>query len=61
MSRLVVKAVEASIGLIFLTLIMIESSYANSKPGGDFSLIDQDQHEFQLHQLRGKVVLLFFG
>jgi cytochrome oxidase Cu insertion factor (SCO1/SenC/PrrC family) len=61
MIRLVLKGVKATAGLIFLMIIMIESSHANSKPGGDFSLIDQDRHEFQLDQLRGKVVLLFFG
>jgi protein SCO1/2 len=29
--------------------------------GGDFSLTDQDNRPFQLEQLRGKVVVLFFG
>lgn len=29
--------------------------------GGDFQLTDQNGQPFHLHQLRGKVVLLFFG
>lgn len=31
------------------------------QPGGDFVLLDQDGDAFGLQQLRGKVVLLFFG
>lgn len=34
---------------------------ADSKPGGDFSLTDQDNRNFELQQLRGNVVILFFG
>jgi len=37
------------------------TTQAGSKPGGDFTLTDQDNHNFQLQQLRGSVVLLFFG
>jgi len=33
----------------------------DSSVGGDFTLIDQDEKPFQLQQLRGKVVVLFFG
>lgn len=35
--------------------------HAEESVGGDFSLIDQDGRPFQLNQLRGQVVLLFFG
>jgi len=35
--------------------------WANEPLGGDFSLTDQDGRLFELQQLRGKVVLIFFG
>jgi protein SCO1 len=31
------------------------------KPAFDFNLVDQDARPFQLHQLRGKVILFLFG
>lgn len=46
---------------ICLLLVTPGTAQADSKPGGDFTLTDQDNHNFQLQQLRGNVVLLFFG
>lgn len=46
---------------ICLFLAMPVTIQAGSKPGGDFTLTDQDNHNFQLQQLHGNVVLLFFG
>src|SRR5437764_10995482 len=34
---------------------------STDNPGNDFALTDQDGKPFHLSQLRGKVVLLFFG
>jgi protein SCO1/2 len=34
---------------------------AGIKMGGDFTLLDQNNQRFELQQLRGHVVLLFFG
>ncbi len=55
------KGSKAAIAAILLMFLVNEISLAANKPGGDFSLMDQDKNEFQLQQLRGKVVLLFFG
>ncbi len=46
--------------LLFAGLGFSNSVNASSM-GGDFSLTDQHGNPFQLQQLRGKVVLLFFG
>lgn len=46
--------------LLSLLMLWVSSSYATPL-GGDFSLSDQHGQRFQLEQLRGKVVLLFFG
>jgi len=43
-----------------LTGVFVSVSYAE-EIGGDFTLIDHNQRPFELSQLRGKVVLLFFG
>lgn len=51
----------------FLTLLVAfmlasQNSYAQDDSiGGDFSLTDHDGQPFQLQQMQGKVVLLFFG
>ncbi|MEE9321596.1 MAG: SCO family protein [Granulosicoccus sp.] len=39
----------------------IKSSAKNPEVGGDFSLTDHNSQQFELQQLRGKIVLLFFG
>lgn len=46
---------------IWLLFAVQNPVQAETKPGGDFSLINQDNEKFQLQQLRGNVVLLFFG
>jgi cytochrome oxidase Cu insertion factor (SCO1/SenC/PrrC family) len=55
------KGVKALLAVMLFMFVMPEMAHATIRPGGDFSLIDQDQHEFKLQQLRGDVVLLFFG
>jgi len=49
--------------LLVLALLGAATANANAQPGvgGDFSLIDDDGRPFELTQLRGKLVLLFFG
>lgn len=53
--------------LLLLTLTMLLACEAvgntevSNKVGGDFTLTDHDGKPFHLKQLRGKVVLLFFG
>ena len=37
------------------------SAVFGKQPGGDFTLTDHNGQRFELKQLRGKVVLLFFG
>ena len=47
---------------LLLLLVLSGLSYAKAeKLGGDFALTDQHGNSFNLQQLRGKVVLLFFG
>ena len=53
---------------IFLSSVLINSSSFASIPtkqiipfGGDFQLTDQNNQAFNLKQLRGKVVMMFFG
>jgi len=46
---------------ICLYLVVLSSVLAGTRPGGDFSLTDHNNQKFQLQQLRGNVVLLFFG
>lgn len=46
------------IGLLSLLLV---ASVKAEPVGGDFSLVDHHGSTFKLEQLRGKVVLLFFG
>jgi cytochrome oxidase Cu insertion factor (SCO1/SenC/PrrC family) len=46
--------------LCLLLLSLNSLSYAQAL-GGDFSLTDQTGQRFELQQVRGKVVLLFFG
>ena len=44
--------------------VVTQGAAAPSEPlpaGGDFSLTDHDGRRFELRQLRGKVVLLYFG
>lgn len=59
-----------SLGLIALSALLIGVAACHRAPpartdrpdfGGDFSLTNQHGQPFQLTQLRGKVVLLFFG
>ena len=55
--------VQHAIVMTALTL-SIASGFANEnhlKFGGDFALTDQDNEPFELKQIRGKIVLLFFG
>jgi cytochrome oxidase Cu insertion factor (SCO1/SenC/PrrC family) len=48
--------------LLLLTLLSVAVNSAFSEElGGDFSLTDHNSNTFELHQLRGKLVLLFFG
>ncbi|WP_020394369.1 SCO family protein [Thiolinea disciformis] len=48
--------------VLVFSLMLLWTTNSWSKPlGGDFSLTDQEGQRFQLEQLRGKVVLLFFG
>ncbi len=50
---------------IWLCFLMVLPAFLNlvraADVGGDFSLVDQEGRSFLLQQLRGKVVLLFFG
>ncbi|WP_456446658.1 SCO family protein [Thiolapillus sp.] len=48
-------------GVICLLGLLLFLVPAHAATGGDFSLTDQHGKPFQLQQLRGKVVLLFFG
>lgn len=45
----------------FSLLMLFSSSSWSQALGGDFSLTDQHGQRFELQQLRGKVVILFFG
>ncbi len=55
------------LGLVLLIAIMLqwnyEPAYASKKAtvGGDFTLTDHHGKKFELKQLRGKLVLIFFG
>ena len=47
---------------MLLLMVFLPLSGLHAKPmGGDFTLIDHNGQKFELEQLRGKVVLLFFG
>lgn len=46
---------------LMLVLSFSVRGLGTSVVGGDFVLTDQDGNRFQLQQLRGRVVLLFFG
>ncbi|MCU7848198.1 MAG: SCO family protein [Candidatus Thiodiazotropha sp. (ex Lucinoma kastoroae)] len=53
---------QISVLFLFIASIGFVNCHAKAaEMGGDFSLLDQDGSPFQLQQLRGKVVLLFFG
>ncbi|MCL4108054.1 UNVERIFIED_CONTAM: hypothetical protein GTU68_017082 [Idotea baltica] len=58
----------------YLSLLLVLSSFTNAtlyateekasngtEVGGDFTLIDHNNNRFELEQLRGKLVILFFG
>ena len=64
MQRFIIKA-SLQISIFFCILVAYTPvSTANDSDiniGGDFSLTDQNNQSFKLSQLRGKVVLLFFG
>lgn len=45
----------------FMLLNVWSTAVAGNELGGDFSLTDHDNRPFELQQLRGKVVLVFFG
>jgi len=47
--------------VLLLGLLLLTAGAGASQLGGDFTLTDQHGERFQLDQLRGKVVLLFFG
>jgi len=47
--------------VLLLGLLLLTAGSGASQLGGDFTLTDQHGERFQLDQLRGKVVLLFFG
>jgi len=47
--------------LPLLSSLFTTSQASTSSIGGDFTLIDHEGKTFRLQQLRGKVVLLFFG
>lgn len=52
----------AAKGLLFCGLLLFIAIQAHGRGmGGDFSLTDHDGQPFELSQLRGKLVLLFFG
>jgi len=60
-----IPAMNKGAGVVILLACMLggvlNKVAADSKPGGDFSLTDQDNRNFELQQLRGNVVILFFG
>ncbi len=47
--------------LLLLGLVAAAANADTQRFGGDFSLTDQNGKPFDLQQLRGKVVVLFFG
>jgi cytochrome oxidase Cu insertion factor (SCO1/SenC/PrrC family) len=48
--------------LLIFTLLLVNATWANTEElGGDFRLTDHNKQTFELNQLQGKVVLLFFG
>lgn len=49
------------VSLICLLLVALNTVKANARTGGDFILTDHNYKNFELNQLRGNVVLLFFG
>ncbi|WP_299880524.1 SCO family protein [uncultured Cocleimonas sp.] len=55
------------VGLVLLLALTLQSNsaivYAGEKSnvGGDFTLTDHNGKKFELQQLRGKLVLIFFG
>ncbi len=51
----------ARVYVCLLVLSLFIAAVHAAGVGGDFSLTDQHGQPFQLQQLRGKVVLLFFG
>lgn len=55
------RTLVASIGLVLSLIVGVVSVARAEEIGGDFTLIDHNQETFELSQLRGKVVLLFFG
>ena len=55
------KRAGISRGKRLLTLILFVACTVVAAPGGDFSLTDHNGESFRLQQLRGKLVLLFFG
>ena len=49
------------LSFLLMILLCLPTATLSATLGGDFELIDQDGRPFHLQQLRGKVVLLFFG
>ena len=55
--------------VVIITLILLATSFVYSEKkqnkqasiGGDFTLTDHNDEPFSLDQLRGKMVILFFG
>ncbi|MBT2991074.1 MAG: SCO family protein [Candidatus Thiodiazotropha sp. (ex Ctena orbiculata)] len=48
--------------LLLSAVLTLAVSWADSEElGGNFSLTDHNNRPFELHQLKGKLVLLFFG
>jgi len=46
---------------VLMVNLLSVSAVLGKQPGGDFTLTDHNGQSFELKQLRGKVVLLFFG
>lgn len=55
------KAVTVYVRLVILSILLLVHNVAVAQIGGDFQLTDKQGNSFDLKQLRGKVVLLFFG
>lgn len=64
-NRLLEVSITASLTflLLFSTLLSAKEDKTNKQSiiGGDFTLTDHNKKRFELEQLRGKLVMLFFG
>jgi cytochrome oxidase Cu insertion factor (SCO1/SenC/PrrC family) len=57
-----IKPVKKQMAVIVFCILSVAVATASSEElGGEFSLTDHNNTTFELHQLKGKLVLLFFG